>query len=100
MDDRRYTLLLVEVETGIVLDSRGNRCSGAVPFRPTFATREAAIAAKDDLLRAFPFAEVSLTDTVGEHDAELFSTTTAEGPAAPSQTWEGVGGGPQGLLRL
>ncbi|MDO9018052.1 MAG: hypothetical protein Q8S73_06220 [Deltaproteobacteria bacterium] len=88
MDKGRYTLLVAEVETVIVLDSRGKRCSGAVPFQPAFDTREAAMALKDELLRTFPFAEVSLTDTAGEHETELFTDEAAfVGYAATMATW-------------
>ena len=72
MTCERFTLRLAEVETGIVLDSRGERCLGTSSFRPTFATQEAALEAKDLLLQRFPFAEVWLLDGAAEHEPERF----------------------------
>ncbi len=73
LEDDRFELTLAEVATGVVLNARGEPLSrGTPPFQPTFATRDAALATKDDLLRRFPFAEVWLRDRAGEHEPERF----------------------------
>jgi hypothetical protein len=78
VDSCRFELLLVEIETGIVLDAQGGywrRCFA--PFRPVYASREEALAAKKELLRRFPFAEVVPTDRAGVHAPERFMDDAA-----------------------
>jgi hypothetical protein len=70
----RFELIMAEVETGIILDAQGQRAhNGDRPFRPRFATREAALKFKDDLLSQFPYAEVRLYDLFGNMPSECFT---------------------------
>jgi hypothetical protein len=69
----RFSLLLVEVETGILLDSGGGYAAcDRTRFAPSFATRQAALLEKDALLSRFPFAEVIITDALRESQPEHF----------------------------
>jgi hypothetical protein len=58
-----FKLLLVEADTGIVLNQAGRRHTrGQPPFEPTFDSEAEATMAKDGLLRLFPWAEVVIYD--------------------------------------
>jgi hypothetical protein len=70
----RFGLSLMEVETGILLDSAGGyAASDRTRFAPSFATRRDALLEKDALLSRFPFAEVVITDALGESQPERFA---------------------------
>lgn len=74
----RFRFLLIEAETGIVLDEDGtfHDARTSPRFEPSFATREEAIALKDLLLPQFPFAAAQIYDSVTRTN-ELFDS----GPA-------------------
>jgi hypothetical protein len=60
---RRFRLLLVERNTGHILNQAGRpHLRGQPRYEPSFDTETEALALKDDLLALFPWAEVVLRD--------------------------------------
>jgi hypothetical protein len=72
---RRFRLLLVERETGHILNQAGRPQLGGQPrYEPSFDTETDALTLKDDLLTLFPWAEVFFSDAMlSEASATRFS---------------------------
>lgn len=84
----RFTLHMAEVETGIVLNAHGERwATGDPPYRLAHDSREAALAAKDDILKKFPFAEVWLTDSEGGEPERFLDEEAFNRYFSAMQTW-------------